>query len=81
MRDHNAWSTKEKDSKQVFFWKKSSFHSEIWGQFQQHFTSSFYSRRSQKRKKDSQVKQLLALLGSARVKAAHIHVDEIDPRG
>ena len=31
-------------------------------------------------KKDSQVKQLFALLGSASVKAACKHVDEIDPR-
>ena len=34
------------------------------------FTRSFYARRSQKRKKDSQVKQLFALLGPACVKAA-----------
>ena len=39
-----------------------------------------YARRSQKRQKDSQVKQLFALLGSACVKAARKHVDEIDPR-
>ena len=49
------------------------------GQFHQHFTSSFYTFRSQKRKKDSQLKQLFALLGSARIKAAHKHFDEIDP--
>ena len=30
-------------------------------------------------KKDSQLKQLFALLGSGDVKAAHKHVDEIDP--
>ena len=30
-------------------------------------------------KKDSQFKQLSALLGSAHVKAGHQHVDEIDP--
>ena len=36
-------------------------------------------RRSQKRKKDSHVKQLFALLGSACVKAASKNVDEIDP--
>ena len=34
------------------------------GQFHQRFTSSFYARRSQKRQKDSQVKQIFALLGS-----------------
>ena len=33
-----------------------------------------------KNKKDSQLMQLFALLGSARVKAAPKHVDEIDPR-
>ena len=32
-----------------------------------------------KAQKDSQLKQLFALLGSARVKAARKHVDEIDP--
>ena len=40
---------------------------------------SFYARSSQKRKKDSQLKQHFALLGSASVKAAHKHIDEIDP--
>ena len=43
------------------------------GQFHHHFTSSFYARISQKRKKDSHIKQLFALLRPA-------HVDEIDPR-
>ena len=43
-----------------------------------HFMSSFYARRSQKRKTDSQVKQLFALLGSASVKVARKHVGEID---
>ena len=43
------------------------------------FMSSFYAQRFQKRQKESQVKQLFALLGSARVKAACKHVDEIDP--
>ena len=42
------------------------------GQFHQHFTCSFYAPRSQKRQRDSQVKQLFAFLGSAQV-------DEIDP--
>ena len=48
-------------------------------QFHQHFVSSFYTCRSWKRQKDSQVKQLFALLGSASIKAAHKHDDEIDP--
>ena len=48
-------------------------------QFHQHFTCSFYALRSQKRKTDSQLKQLLALSGSAGVKAACKRVDEIDP--
>ena len=50
------------------------------GQFHEHFTSSFYARRSQKGQKDSQVKQLFALLGSACVKDVRKHVDEIDAR-
>ena len=41
---------------------------------------SFYACRSQKRKKDSQLKQLFAILGSAHLKAEHKHVDDIDPR-
>ena len=49
------------------------------GQFHQHFKSSFYVRRSQKQKKDSQVKQLFALLGSAGIKAGHKHIDQISP--
>ena len=43
---------------------------------------SFYGRKPQKHKKDSQIKQLFALfalLGSEGVKAARKHVDEIDP--
>ena len=54
---------------------------ESWGQFHHHFTHSFYGRRSQKCKKGSQVKQLFALLGSAGLKAARKHIDEIDPWG
>ena len=49
-----------------------------WGQFYQHFKSSFYAYRSQKRQKDCQVKQIFALSGSAWVKAARKHVGEID---
>ena len=41
-----------------------------WGQFHHHFTQSFNGCRSQKHKKDSQIKQLFALLGFAHVKAA-----------
>ena len=46
-----------------------------WGQFHHNFMRSFYARRSQKRKKDSQLKQVFAPVC---VKAARIHVDEID---
>ena len=35
--------------------------------------------RSQKHKKDSQIKQIFVLVGSARRKAEHKHVDEIGP--
>ena len=44
------------------------------------FMRSFYVRRSKKRKKDSQLKQLFALLGSVCLKDARKHVGEIDPR-
>jgi len=47
--------------------------------YYQHFTSSFYAHISQKRKKDSQNKQLFALSEAACVKAACKHVGEIDP--
>ena len=47
------------------------------GWFHQHFTSNFYNHRSPKRKKVSQLKQLLALLGSARIKAARIKAAHI----
>ena len=50
-------------------------------QFHQHFMRSFYACWSQKGKKDSQLKQLLELLGSVGVKAAHKHVGEIDHCG
>ena len=49
------------------------------GQFHHHLTSSFHARRYRKRKKDSQIKQLFALLGPDHAKAAHRHIDEIDP--
>ena len=52
---------------------------DTWSQFHQHSTSSFYTCRSPKHKKGSQLKQLFALWGSAGVKAAPKHVDEIDP--
>ena len=41
---------------------------------------SFYARRSQKGKKESQLKQLFALSGSAGVKAERKHIDEINSR-
>ena len=44
------------------------------------FTQSFSTHISQKCKKDNQVKQLFALLGSMRLKAERKHIDEIDPR-
>ena len=52
------------------------------GQLHQHFTCSFYVQllrsQSPKANKDSQVKQLFVLSGSAGIKAARKHVDEID---
>ena len=44
------------------------------------FTRSFYTRRSHKRKNLLELIVFFALLGPARIKAACIHVDEIDPR-
>ena len=55
------------------------FCSCCWGQFHQLFKRSFYVCRSQKRQKDSQLKQLFALSGSVGVKAARKYVGEIDP--
>ena len=49
------------------------------GSIHQHFTCSFYSHRSKKQKKTCHFKLLFLLSGSAGVKAAHKHVDEIDP--
>jgi len=43
--------------------KKLVKFSGIWGQFHQHSTSSFNARRSQKRKKDRQVKQIFCAFG------------------
>ena len=42
--------------------------------------AAFIHTDHKKCKKDSQVKQLLALFGSACVNAVHKHIDEIDPR-
>jgi len=50
-----------------------------WGQFHQHFPSSFYACRSQRCKKHWWLDCLFALLGSVGIKAAHKHVGEIDP--
>ena len=70
-------SAKENDEGKRF---SVSLHSFIWlnspfcyccnsrGQFHQHFTSSICMRKSRKRKKDSQVKQLFAVLRSVCVK-------------
>jgi len=45
------------------------FPASSWCQFNQHFMRSFYTRRSQKHKNDSQVISLFALLGSVCTKA------------
>ena len=49
------------------------------GQFYQHWMCSFYVLRSQKCKKNSQIKQFFALSGSVCVKATHKFVGEIYP--
>jgi len=51
---------------------------EIWGQFHQHSTSSFYVYRSQKSKKDSQVVSLFCTFGICAPKSCTKNVDEID---
>ena len=43
-------------------------------------TRSFYASRSEKRKKLLELTVIFVLLGSLSVKAAHKHVDEIDPK-
>ena len=68
-----GWQVVGKSPPTVFF-------DDTFSQFYQQFTSNFYAHRSQKRKKDSQVKQLFLLLGSVCIKAACKHIDEIDPR-
>ena len=49
-----------------------------WGQFHQHFTSSFYVCRSRKRKKRQSIHVAIWASGIARIKAEHKQVDEID---
>ena len=49
------------------------------GQIHKHSTSSFYAGRSQKRKNDSQVKQLFSAFGICQPKSCSQIVDEIDP--
>ncbi len=55
------------------------FHLAIRGWFHKRFTSSFYKRRSQKRKKTLMTCLSFALLGSLHIKAAHKHAGEIEP--
>ena len=59
--------------------KKSMLQLRLGVNFIKVFMHSFCMSRSQKCKKDSQVKQLFALLRSAHVKAACKNIDEIDP--
>ncbi len=49
-----------------------------WGQFHQHSMSSFYTPRSQKRKKDSQVGSLFYPFGIYEHKSWAWNIDEID---
>jgi len=53
--------------------------SEIWAQFHQRSTYSFYTRRSQKRKKILTTLLTLTLLGTTLVKSASKYVGEINP--
>jgi len=59
---------------------KGHFVSHIRAQFHQRSTCSFYNRRSQKHKKDSQVVNLFfTLLGSTSIKAAHKMLVKLTP--
>jgi len=58
-------------------WAKEAMQN-IWGQFHQHFPSSFYKRRSQKHKKYCPLDWIFTILRSLQVKAVSKHVDEID---
>ena len=62
-----------------FFGRRRQKLSRAWGQFHQHSTSSFYKRRSQKHKKDSQVKQLYCAFGICAHKSCLQNAGEIDP--
>jgi len=64
----------------VYFWvtfEVKSFLEETRGQFNQHFTRSFYTQRSQKHKKTLTTWLSFLLLGSAPVKAVCKHVGKI----
>jgi len=50
---------------------------DTWGQFHQHFTQSFYVRRSQRHKNTVKPSVFFALLESARVQACPKNVGEI----
>jgi len=65
----------------VLYALRPTFVLQTMGQFHQHSTSSFYMRRSQKRKKDWQLDCLFALSGSASVKASHIMLMKLTPCG
>ena len=69
-------------TKEIIKFKKHnlSIATFIRSQFHRQFRISFYTCRSQKRKKDWKVNQLFALWGSVLVKAACKYIDEIDPR-
>ncbi len=74
----------EKSWAKHFFYKKNLLKNvgEIGpcSQFHQHFMSSFYTHRSQKRKKDSQVVSLFLCFWDLHApKSCSFNVDEIDP--
>ena len=77
-RQTNRFRSRSQLVKKIF--QTTLLLAENWGQFHQHSKSSFYACRPQKRQKDSLVKELFALLGSAYAKAKRKFVDEIDPR-
>ena len=75
-KDKNGWNKKIWGHYFATGWGERE---EIWGQFHQCSTSSFYARRSQKCKKLLDLTVFFALLGSASVKAARRMLMKLTP--
>ena len=64
----------------AFEGKKSLLHVFNLGSISPTFYNLHLQAQIPKTQKDSQLKQLFALLGSERIKAAHKHIDEFDTK-